>query len=310
MSGSNHPRLLFFNGRNVPYDDAKVHVLTTAFKYAATVFEGMRAYHDPDDDQLYLFRTKEHFQRLRESAAIARIPLEYDGAELTRLLIELIRENGLRQDLHIRVSLYVDEDDGRLESTGPGGIFMAAMPMGRYEAIGTREGLKVCVSSWRRIGDESMPPRVKATGNYHNSRLALNDARAAGFQDAILLDQRGKVTEGPGYNLFLRRGGQVLTAPVTYGILEGVTRDTLIHLLADLHGTEVVQREIDRTELYSLDEAFFCGSGKEVTPIGSVDHRPVGNGEIGPLTEALRRSYFEVAKGKHPRYSEWLVPVY
>lgn len=304
------PRLIFFNDKNVPYDDARVHVLTTAFKYAATIYEGIRAYHNEDTNQLYVFRLKEHLERLTHSAAIARIPLPYSPAQLEDILLKLIRENELRQDLHIRLSAYVGEDDGRLDSDGPVGLTIATMPMGRYDAIGSSEGLKVCVSSWRRIGDESMPPRIKTVGNYHNSRLALLDAKASGFQDAILLDQRGKVTEGPGYNFFMIRNDKVLTPPVTYGILEGVTRDTLIRLFPRFHDIEVIEREIDRTELYVAQEAFFCGSGKEVTPIGSFDHRPLANGAIGPRTEAIRKTYFDVAKGRHNEFRDWLTPVY
>ena len=251
------PRLLFLNGENVAYDEARVHVLTTAFKYAATIYEGIRAYHDEATDQLFVFRLQEHLQRLEDSAKIARIPLPYSKQELTEFLLQLIRENGLREDLHIRLAAYVNEDDGRLESTGPVGLSIATMPMGRYDQLGESAGLRVCVSSWRRIGDESMPPRIKTAANYHNSRLALLDARSAGFDDAILLDQRGKATEGPGYNLFVLRQGQMLTPPVTYGILEGVTRDTLIRLFQSFHDTKVLQREIDRTELYVADEAFF-----------------------------------------------------
>lgn len=304
------PRLLFFNGQNVPYDDARVHVLTTAFKYAATIYEGIRAYHNEETDQLYVFRLREHLHRLSESATIARIPLPYSLDELSEILLRLIRENELRQDLHIRMVAYVSQDDGRLDSADPIGLTIAAMPMGRYDALAPTEGLKVCVSSWRRIGDDSMPPRVKTSANYHNSRLALLDARAAGFQDAILLDQNGKATEGPGYNLFIIRNGRVLTPPVTYGILEGVTRDTLIRLFAHFHDVEVVEREIDRTELLVAEEAFFCGSGKEVTPIGSIDNRPLSGGQLGPWTKRIRASYFEVAKGKHPEFSQWLLPVY
>jgi branched-chain amino acid aminotransferase len=304
------PRLLFFEGKNVPYDDARVHVLTTAFKYAATIYEGIRAYHDEDTGQLYVFRLREHLERLADSAKIAHIRLPYSANEFTDILLRLIRENELRQDVHIRLVAYVGEDNGRLESTGSVGVTIAAMPMGRYDALAPAEGLHVCVSSWRRIADESMPPRVKSSANYHNSRLALLDARAAGFQDAILLDQRGKVSEGPGYNIFVVRRDKVLSPPVTYGILEGVTRDTLIRLFARFHDIAVVEREIDRTELYVADEAFFCGSGKEVTPIGSIDHRPVGGGRLGPWTERIRTTYFEVAKGKHPEYSDWLIPVY
>jgi branched-chain amino acid aminotransferase len=309
MAGAK-PRFLFFNGGIVPYDDARVHVLSTAFKYAAVVFEGIRAYHDESSDRLFIFRLREHLDRLVHSTAISRIPLTFSPEELTEALVGLIRANGLRQDLHIRISAYVAEDDGRLDSVGEPGLSIAAIPMGRYEPLGAGQGLSVGVSSWRRIGDDAMPPRVKATGNYTNSRLALLDARAAGFQDAILLDQRGKVTEGPGYNLFLVRNGTVLTPPVTAGILEGVTRDTLIRLFADLHGMTVVERDIDRTELYVASEAFFCGSGKEVTPIGSVDHRRIADGAPGQWTTLIRETYFDVAKGRRQGYADWLTPVY
>ncbi|MBV9782438.1 MAG: branched-chain amino acid transaminase [Acidisphaera sp.] len=304
------PRLLFLDGRNVAYQDANVHVLGTAFKYAATIFEGIRAYHNERTGQLYVFRLAEHLDRLFESAGIVRMELPYSRQEFTDHLLALIRENALRQDLHIRISAFVTEDNGRLDSVGPVGVAMAAMPMGRYDAGLPGGGLHVCVSAWRRIGDAAMPPRVKTSANYHNSRLAILDARAAGFQDTILLDERGRVTEGPGYNLFVVRGGQVLTPPVTSGILEGVTRDTLIRLFAGLHDMKVTEREIDRTELYVADEAFFCGSGKEVTPIASVDHRPLRVAAPGPWTERIRQSYFAVAKGEHPHYAEWLLPVY
>ena len=310
MASARHPRLLFFNGELVPYEDARVHVLSTAFKYAATVFEGLRAYHDEDADQLYLFRVAEHLERLVHSAAISRIPLPYSAGELTEHLLQLIRENALRQDLHIRISLFVTADDGGLHSCEPSGIMIAAMPMGRYDAIAAGDGLHVCVSSWRRIGDDAMPARVKTVGNYQNSRLALLDARAAGFQDAIMLDARGKVSEGPGYNIFVVRDDRILTPSVTHGILEGVTRDSLIRLFKQIHDVDVIEREIDRTELYVASEAFFCGSGKEVTPIASVDHHRLASGAIGPWTQRIRSSYFEVAKGKHPQFSHWLIPVY
>lgn len=309
MSGQ-RPKFLFFDGKIVPYAEAKVHVLATVFKYAAGIFEGIRAYHNEQTDRLYIFRLKEHLDRLQESAKIARIALPYTAAQTQDNLIELIKKNELRQDLHIRISAFVSEDDGRLNSASPIGLSMAAMPMGRYDTLAATEGLKVGVSAWRRLNDDTMPPRVKSIANYQNSRLALMDAQAAGFQDAVLLDQRGKVSEGPGYNIFMVRNGRVMTPPVTNGILEGVTRDTLIRLFADVHGLTVVERDIDRTELYIADEVFFCGSGKEVTPIGSIDHRQVGTGGMGPLTKMIKDTYFDVAKGRQQDYASWLVPVY
>ncbi len=304
------PRFLFIDGKIVPYADAKVHVLSVVVKYAAAVFEGIRGYHNEETGQLYIFRLQEHLDRLFESAKIARIPIGYTTEQLKENLLKLIQQNELRQDLHIRISAFVTEDDGRLDSTGPGGLSMAAMPMGRYDALAPTEGLNVAVSAWRRISDDSMPARAKSIANYQNSRLALLDAKAAGFQDAILLDARGKVTEGPGYNIFVVRNGQVLTPPVTSGILEGVTRDTLIRLFAQKHGIPVVQREIDRTELYVAEEVFFCGSGKEVMPISSIDHRTVGGGGVGPLTQKIKETYFDVAKGRHEEFASWLTRVY
>lgn len=309
MSGRK-PDLLFLNGEFVAYADARIHALSTVFKYGAAVFEGIRAYFDAETGGLFIFRLKEHLDRLEESCRIARMALPLTAADMESALLELIRRNELREDLHIRILVYVGEDDGKLDSVSDIGVMIAAMPMGRYDPLSSDEGLRTCVSSWRRISDETMPPRVKAIANYHNSRLALLDARAAGFQDTILLDTRGKVTEGPGYNLFLVRNGQVHTPAATYGILEGVTRDTLIRLFSDIHGLAVTQREIDRTELYVADELFFCGSGKEVTPISAVDHISVGDGRLGPWTARIRQTYFEVAKGKRPEYADWLTPVW
>jgi branched-chain amino acid aminotransferase len=181
--------------------------------------------------------------------------------------------------------------------------------MGRYFKEDSR-GLHCGVSSWRRIGDEDMPPRIKAAANYHNSRLAGLEAKQNGYDDAILLDRNGKVTEGPGYTLFLVRDGVVITPSVTSGILEGVTRDTLLALIPEVLSCKVIEREIDRTELYVADEAFFCGSGAEITPIFSIDRRTVGSGTPGPLTKEIRGAYFALVRGKRETHREWLLPVY
>ena len=306
MSEKRHPKYLLMNGELVAYDDARVHVLSTAFKYGASVFEGLRAYWNEERGELYGFRLREHFQRLTESLRICRMgsPLDVDGyvADLVRLM----RANDLREDLHMRVSAYVDEDDGGLASFEPVSIAMAALPMRRYFG---RDGLNVQVSSWTRISDNSMPPRVKAMPNYHNSRLALLQARADGYDDAILLSGEGKVTEGPGYALFMLRGGKLITPPVTSGILESITRDSIMVLAAGL-GLEVQEREIDRTELYVSDELFFCGSAAEVTPILSVDRIPVGSGAIGPRTQALRAAFLATVRGESPDTRGWLTPVF
>lgn len=306
MSEKRHPKYLLMNGELVAYDDARVHVLSTAFKYGASVFEGLRAYWNEEHGELYGFRLREHFQRLIESLRICRMasPLDVDG--YTADIVRLMRTNDLREDLHMRVSAYVDEDDGGLASFEPVSIAMAALPMRRYFG---RDGLNVQVSSWTRISDNSMPPRVKAMPNYHNSRLALLQARADGYDDAILLSSDGKVTEGPGYALFMLRGGKLITPPVTSGILESVTRDSLMVLAAEM-GLDVQEREIDRTELYVSDELFFCGSAAEVTPILSVDRIPVGSGATGPRTQALHAAFLATVRGETPDTRGWLTPVF
>lgn len=306
MTEKQHPKYLLMNGELVAYDDARVHVLSTAFKYGATVFEGLRAYWNEEQGELYGFRLREHFHRLVESLRICRMasPLDVDGylADLVRLM----RANDLREDLHMRVSAYVDADDGGLASFEPISISMAALPMRRYFS---KEGLDVQVSSWTRISDATMPPRVKAVANYQNSRLALLQARADGYDDAILLSSQGKVTEGPGYAVFMLRGGRLITPPVTAGILESITRDSIMALAPGL-GLEVQEREIDRTELYVADELFFCGSAAEVTPILSVDRIPVGSGTVGPRTRGLLTAFLATVRGETADTRGWLTPVF
>lgn len=295
------------NGRLIPYEDARVHVLSTAMKYAASVYEAMRAYASDADGQLYVFRLREHLQRLQRSAKIARIPLPADAARLERETLEVIRANGLREDLHVRLIVFVDTDDGGLPTTEPVGYVIAPIPTARYFAT---DGLHVAVSSWTRTADNAIPARVKAAANYQNSRLALLQARTDGYDDAILLNTDGSVAEGPGYTLFLVRDDRPLTPPVTSNILEGVTRATLLTLFRESLGVDVEQREIDRTELYVADEAFFAGTAAEVTPILSIDRRPVGEGAMGPLTAKVREAYFHAVRDASAPHPEWRTPVY
>ena len=306
MTEKRHPKYLLMNGELVLYDDARVHVLTTALKYGATVFEGLRAYWNEDQGELYGFRLREHFQRLVESLRICRMasPRDVDGYAAD--LVRLMRANDLRENLHIRVSAYVDDDDGGLSSVGPISIAMAAMPMSRYFE---KDGLDVQISSWTRISDTTMPPRVKAASNYHNSRLALLQARTDGYDSAILLSADGNVTEGPGAALFMLRGDRLITPTVTSGVLESITRDSIMVLAPGL-GLEVQEREVDRTELYVADELFVCGSAAEVTPVLSVDRIPVGSGAAGPRTQALRAAYLAAVRGETPDTQGWLTPVF
>jgi len=301
------PRLLNMSGKIVHYEDARVHVLSTAMKYAASVYEAMRAYWSDADQQLYVFRLREHLRRLERSAKIARIPLPADAARLERETLEIIRANGLREDLHVRLIVFVDTDDGGLASREPVGYVIAPIPTTRYFESA---GLHVGVSSWHRTADNAIPARVKAAANYQNSRLALLQAKTDGYDDAIMLNQDGSVAEGPGYTLFLVRDDQAMTPSVTSNILEGVTRSTLLTLFPESLGVTVEQREIDRTELYVADEAFFAGTAAEVTPILSIDRRPVGEGVMGRLTVKVRDAYFRAVRDGSAPHPEWRLPVY
>ena len=301
------PKLLNMNGRVIPYEDARVHVLSTAMKYAASVYEAMRAYWSDADQQLYVFRLREHLKRLERSAKIARIPLPADAARLERETLDIIRANNLKEDLHVRLIVFVDTEDGGLGSREPVGYTIAPIPTARYFETG---GLHVAVSSWTRTADNAIPARVKAAANYQNSRLALLQAKTDGYDDAILLNGDGSVAEGPGYTLFLVQDEKPLTPSVTSNILEGVTRSTLLTLFPEALGLPVEQRDIDRTELYTADEAFFTGTAAEVTPILSIDRRPVGDGTMGPLTAKVRDAYFRSVRDGSAPHPEWRLPVW
>lgn len=310
-SEASRPRYLSQGGRLVEYADARVHVLSSAMKYAATVYEGVRAYWSDDRSELFVFRLREHLERLQQSAKLSRFALVETPAEIEAQLLELIRANELREDLHVRILAYVTADDGLIDAVEPIELAIATMPMGRYPERGNaKAALDVGISHWQRLHDAAMPPRVKTSGNYVNSRLALSHARISGYDDALLLDAHGKVTEGPGYNFFMIRDGLVITPRVTQGILEGITRATLIELYRAAHGIEVVEREIDKTEVMIADEAFFCGSGKEVRAIKSVDRHVLNEPAPGPLTRAIETTYFDVVRGSQSAYAHWLTPVW
>jgi branched-chain amino acid aminotransferase len=299
------------SGELVAYEDATVHVLSASFKYAAMIYEGIRGYWSDAAEDIALFRLREHLERLEQSAALSRMALPDSVETIERRLVELIRANELREDLHIRIMAYVDADDGLIDAVDPVAVMIATMPMGRYpEEVAGKTALDVGISHWQRLPEAAMPPRVKTSGNYVNSRMALLSARRAGYDDALLTDRNGSLTEGPGYNVFVVRGGRLLTPPVTQGILEGVTRDTLMRLARDVLGIEVLERPIDKSEAMLAEEAFFCGSGKEVRAIGSIDHIALRGPAPGPVTEALHRAYFEVVHGERPEYAGWLTPVW
>ncbi len=303
------PGHAFFRGRIVPYAEARVGVLTHALNYGTGVFGGIRAYWSAEEQELFVFRPREHFVRFLESAKLLDMTLPYSADGLTDALVELIRTELYREDCYARpLAFYADESIGvRLHNLTPE-VSIVAMPYGRY--LPNEEGVHATVSSWRRVDDNMIPPRGKITGSYVNSAFAKTDALRAGFDEAIVLNSDGHVSEGSAENFFLVKNGAAVTPPVTDNILEGVTRRTILQLLRESLGVPVVERSIDRSELTLADEAFFCGTGVQIAAITRVDHRPIGSGRMGPVVESLRDLYFDVVRGRRPEYRAWCRPVY
>lgn len=302
-------RFAYFEGEIRPMEQARVSVMTHAFNYGTGAFGGLRGYWNAEDEQLFVFRIEDHFRRFLNSGRILMAQVEYTPRRLADITLELLRLEEYRTDCYIRPILYkADEVIGvRLHGLRDE-VTIFSTPFGRY--IQAEEGAKVCTSSWRRVDDTAIPPRGKLTGSYINSALIKSEAMLNGFDEAIVLDQSGHVAEGSAENFFIVRNGALVTPPVQGNVLEGITRSTIIHLATEELDLAVVEREIDRSEVYYADEAFFCGTGVQVAAIASVDHRPIGSGSIGPVTQQLRDLYFRVVRGQEPRYRHWLSPVY
>jgi branched-chain amino acid aminotransferase len=306
---------VYYDGEFRHYKDAKIGLMTHALHYGTGCFEGIRAYWNPEEEQLLVFRQPEHFQRLERSARILRIRLPLSVDDLCAASTEVVRRNGFRQDTYIRpIAFKSSEEIGvRLHDLRDSfGIY--ATPFGDYiaakQGYDVNHGIKCMVSSWRRIDDNVAPARAKVTGIYVNSALAKTEAMENGFDEAIVLTQEGHVSEGSAENIFLVRDRTFITPAVTENILEGITRATLAQLVREEMGLSVVERPVDRTELYIADEVFLCGTGVQLSPVTSIDRRPVGDGGIGPLTARLQRLYFDVVRGRLPKYRDWVTPVY
>jgi branched-chain amino acid aminotransferase len=303
------PKFAFFKGQIVPYGEAKVGVLTHTFNYGTGVFGGIRGYWSEEDQELYVFRPQDHFRRFVESTKLLLIDHGYSADQLCQVLSDLLRAEDLHTDCYIRpVGYFSDEAIGvRLHNLKPD-VTIVAIPFGSY--VPNEEALHATISSWRRVDDNSIPARGKICGSYVNSAFAKTDAMRAGFDEAIVLNQDGHISEGSAENIFLIRKGIAYTPPITDNILEGIVRRTLIQLMRDDLGIEVVERSIDRTEIYLADEAFFCGTGVQIAAITRVDQRPVGSGRMGPLSAKLRAIFFDVVRGRVEKYKAWCSPVY
>lgn len=307
MAGSKKPKYVWMDGKIIPFDEAKLHISSPAVRYGFNVFEGLRSYWNENKKELYSFRLRDHYRRLFESAKIMRFKVNYTMDECQKFLIELLHENQFREDVHIRHMLYLGGFGG-LDDTEPIGMHITALPRGR--SYDQQIGIHCTISSWRRISDNSTPPRLKSGANYQNGRLASLQAKADGYDLPIFLKENGKVSEGPGACFFMIRRGVVITPPVTADILESITRTTLIELFKKELNIQVMEREIDRTETYVADEAFFCGTAAEVTPIVSIDKLPVGDGKVGPITCEIMNIYYKIVRGMSPKYKDWLTPTY
>ena len=301
------PRMAFFHDRVLPYVDAKLGLLTHALNYGTGVFAGIRGYFNPDEGKLYVFRLADHVRRLHESARLLRMNLALSEEATAAALLDLLRAEGLRQDCYIRaLAFYTDEVIGvRLHGLHPV-LAAVAVPFGLY--IDKAEGAHCTVSSWRRPDDNVVPPRGKITGSYINSALAKSDAELAGFDEAILLNRDGRVSEGSGENIFLIRRGIAVTPSLDQSVLEGITRRSLITLLRDELGMAVEERPVERGELYLADEIFLTGTAAQITAVTRIDHRPVGAGQMGPVTTRLRSLFFDVVRGRSPKYRTWCTP--
>jgi|TARA_B100001167_G_C16741953_1_gene291487 branched-chain amino acid aminotransferase len=299
------PDYVWMDGKYVNWKDANVPILTHAMHYGTAVFEGIRAY--PSEDNLLVFRLKEHLERLVESCKILPLEHKFSVDDLEKAILGLLKKNQLKESSYIRPIVYVGYGGIGLNFTGfPINVAIAAFPFGKYF---TNPEIKVCISNWKRISDESMPPQAKASGNYLNSVMAKLDALRAGFDDAILLDSKSSVSEGTGENIFVIKNGEIVTPPTSASILVGITRGSIMKIAQDM-GMEIKERDVSRVELYQADEVFFSGTAAEVTAIVEIDNRKIGTGKIGEITKKIRDSYAEIVIGNNEKYNNWLTEVY
>ncbi len=298
-----------FEGKIVPVEEANINIRTNSFHYGTAVFEGIRAYWNQEEEQLYILFAKEHYERLITNARAMFMELPYSAEELVEITKEILRRSQIRQDVYIRPIAYFKDLalTPKLIGFTPE-VAIYTYNFGRY--LDTSKGIRVKVSSWRRNDDNSIPSRWKVAGAYVNSALAKTEALLSGYDEAIMLNQHGFVAEGSGENIFLVRGSKVITPSYSEHILEGITRRAVITLLKKELAVDVEERPVARSELYVADEVFMTGTAAEITPVVEIDNRKVGGGKIGPLTEEIQNLYFRAVRGIIPRYKVWLTSVY
>jgi branched-chain amino acid aminotransferase len=299
----------FFRGEFVPLREANINVMTHGFNYGTAVFEGIRAYWNAEEEQLFALELLAHYRRIKASGRLLMMEVRQSAEELAELTVELLRRDGLREDVYVRPIIYKSSETigVRLHNLDAD-ITIFGVPFGQY--IDTEGGIRAQVSSWRRTDDNAIPARGKITGAYVNGALAKSEAQLNGFDEAIVLTADGHVSEGSAENLFVVKNGVLITPPVTDNILEGITRRRLLEIARDDQGIETLERSIDRTELYTADEVFLCGTGAQISPVIEIDRRAIGTGRPGQVTRDLSRTYFDAVRGRLPAYRDWLTPVY
>ena len=297
---------VWFDGQYLKWEEAKVPIFVHALHYGTAVFEGIRAY--PSDDNLYIFRLKEHMDRLRKSANVYSFTTKFSADELCKAAVDLIRKNGIRESCYIRPLTFVGMHgiDLNVTKNSPTHTTIIIFPFAKYFK---GDGISACISSWRRIDDESIPPMAKASGNYLNSVLATQECKRNGYDESILLDRNGCVSEASGENIFVLRNGKLHTPQLSDSILEGITRNTAITIARELE-YDVVERPISRTELYLADEIFLTGTAAEIIAITKIDGNTIGNGREGTMTKSIRENYERIVIGKSEKFMGWLTPTW
>ena len=301
-------RGIWLKGEILNVNDAKINVLSPTSQFGLNVFEGIPCYWNEDENQLYAFRLDDHYNRLLRSAKLLQLDCKYTKEDFTKALKDVIKANEYDENLSVRQTLFVD-GFGSWGSEGPVEMFVAPIPRGRTSAEYNKKGLNCCITSWRRISDETLSPRIKCGANYINSRVGQREALRNGYDTCLFLNEVGKVAEGPGSCFFMIKDNTVITPQLTDSVLESITRDTVIQLAKHM-GYKVIERSIDRTELYTCDEAFLCGSAMEITPVLSIDRYTIGNGDTGNITKHIHLKYLDAVQGKDKEFKQWVTPIY
>jgi branched-chain amino acid aminotransferase len=299
----------FFEGQFVPLEQANINIMTHAFNYGTAVFEGVRGNWNEEQGELYLFKVREHIERIRQSAKIMRMEIRYSDDELVGFVQQVAERSGYREDVYIRPMVYKSSKVVGVRMHNLEDEFLLFVtPFGAY--LDPDAGARVGTSSWRRVDDTEIPARAKVTGLYVNNAMAKTEANLNGFDEAVMLNQDGHVSEGSGENILIIRNGVIVTPAPSDNILEGITMDTVLMLAREHLGLSVERRSIDRSELYIADEVFMTGTAAHVTPITEVDRVPVGNGRPGPISTQIQKLYFDMITGRIPQYMDGLTPVF